>query len=81
MLMVFVLAQVAHSDFPAGVLCEVHQAHQIARTVFIENRNLVSKANIWKVILQFWTRYLKPLDPNSERILQWMSATGELILA
>ena len=80
MLMVYVLAQVAHSHISADVLREAHRAYQSLRTDFTENRKLISKANFWKVIFQFWTRCFKPLDPNPERILQWMTATGELIL-
>ena len=64
------------------VICEI-SAHnlkiEIMRTDFIEHRKLINKANFWKVIFQFWLRYLKLLDPNPERILQWMMSTGELI--
>ena len=64
MLMVYVLAQVAHSDSSADVhvLREAHKAYQIVRTDFTENMK--------HVIFQFWTRYFKPLDPNPERFLQ-----------
>ena len=41
---------------------------------------LISKANFWSVIFQLWMRYIKPLELNPERILQWMMSTGEMIL-
>ena len=46
-------SQVAHSDNPANVLREAHEAYQIVRTDFTENKKLMSKANFWKVIYQF----------------------------
>ena len=73
------VAQVAHSDIPADVLREAHEAYQIVRTDFTENRKLITKANFWKLIYQFWVRHIKPLDPHPERILQWMMSTGKLI--
>ena len=48
-----VLLQISHSNIPEDVLFEAREAYQIVRTDFTENRKLISKASMWKLIVQF----------------------------
>ena len=46
--------QIMHSGIPDDVLLNASPAYQIVRTDFTENRKGISKANLWKVLYQFY---------------------------
>ena len=69
--------QVAHSGIDDAVLLNAREMYGAVRYSYTQDRILVSKWNMMKLIDQFANQRLKPLDPHPERILTWMIQTGE----
>ena len=71
------LLQVTHSNIPEDVIADAAEAYQQIQTDYTENRKLINKSNMWKLIHQFWAWHLRPLDMHPERILYYMMQSNE----
>ena len=66
-----------HSNIPEDVGNQAAELYQQIRTDYTENRRIITKANMWKLMYQFWSRHLRPLDMHPERVMYYMMHSGE----
>ena len=67
-----------HSRISDDVLINACEEYQLVRPDFTEHRKVISEANLWKALYQFYMHSLLPLDPSPERVLLWMMQSGKL---